>query len=159
MTTNISSIFTRSLTFFKFLKFTNLTILFAPNPSPLISEVIERLLNSHYFLRLDFSKKALSLIFECTAQKMTFSIKNFFSKCDQIRRKLRIWSHSLKKSIMENFIFCTVVSSNKPLVTITFSKREILETYVSVWGIFKCKLCFSGKELRTTLHWEMFWTA
>ena len=37
-----------------------------------------------------------------------FSIKNFFSKCDQIRRKLRIWSHILKKSLMENFIFCTV---------------------------------------------------
>ena len=31
---------------------------------------------------------------------------NFFSKCDQIRRKLRIWSHLLKKSLMENFIFC-----------------------------------------------------
>ena len=29
------------------------------------------------------------------AQKM-FSIKDFFSKCDQIRRKLRIWSHILK---------------------------------------------------------------
>ena len=36
---------------------------------------------------------------------MQFSIKNFFSKCDQIRRKLRIWSHSLKKSLMQNFIF------------------------------------------------------
>ena len=23
----------------------------------------------------------------CTAQKMNFSIKNFFSKCDQIRKK------------------------------------------------------------------------
>ena len=43
-----------------------------------------------------------------TAQKMKFSIKDFFSKCDQIRRKLRIWSHLLKKSIMENFIFCAV---------------------------------------------------
>ena len=43
-----------------------------------------------------------------TAQKMKFSIKEFFSKCDQIRRKLRIWSHLLKKSLMENFIFCAV---------------------------------------------------
>ena len=41
-----------------------------------------------------------------TAQKMNSSIKGLFSKCDQIRRKLRIWSHSLKKSLMENFIFC-----------------------------------------------------
>ena len=43
-----------------------------------------------------------------TAQKMKISIKDFFSKCDQIRRKLRIWSHVLKKSLMENFIFCAV---------------------------------------------------
>ena len=40
-----------------------------------------------------------------TAQKMKFSIKNFFSKCDQIRRFLGIWSHLLKKSLMENLIF------------------------------------------------------
>ena len=39
-----------------------------------------------------------------TPQKMKFSIEDFFSKCDQIRRKLRIWSHLLKKSSMENFI-------------------------------------------------------
>ena len=43
-----------------------------------------------------------------TAQKMKFSIKDFFSKCDQIRMKLRIWSHLLKKSLMKNFIFCAV---------------------------------------------------
>ena len=45
---------------------------------------------------------------EITAQKMKFSIKDFFSKCDQIRRKLWICSHLLKKSLMENYIFCTV---------------------------------------------------
>ena len=40
---------------------------------------------------------------------MKFSIKDVFSKCDQIRRKLRIWLHLLKKSLMENFIFCAVL--------------------------------------------------
>ena len=39
---------------------------------------------------------------------MKFSIRDSFSKCDQIRRKLRIWSHLLKKSLMENFVFCAV---------------------------------------------------
>ena len=43
-----------------------------------------------------------------TTQKMKFSIKDFFSKCDQIRRKLQIWSHLLNKSLMENFNFCVV---------------------------------------------------
>ena len=42
----------------------------------------------------------------CT--KMKFSMKDFFSKCEQIRRKQRIWSYLLKKSFMENFIFCAV---------------------------------------------------
>ena len=43
------------------------------------------------------------------AQK--FFIKDFFGKCDQIPRKLRIWSHLLKKSLMESFIFfCSGIS-------------------------------------------------
>ena len=50
---------------------------------------------------------AIKILF--TEQKMKFSIKDIFSKCDQIRRKLRIWSHLLKKSLMEIFIFCAVI--------------------------------------------------
>ena len=44
-----------------------------------------------------------------SAEKMKFSIKDFSSKCDQIRRTLEIWSHLLDKSLMENLIFCTVL--------------------------------------------------
>ena len=58
-----------------------------------------------------YCKIASLFLFFRTAEKMKFSIKDFFSKCDQIRRKLRIWSHLLKKSLMENFIIC-VVSTN-----------------------------------------------
>ena len=50
----------------------------------------------------------ISLAVRNTGQEMKFSIKDLFSKCDQIRRKLQIWSHLLKKSLMENFIFCAV---------------------------------------------------
>ena len=49
------------------------------------------------------SQKSMS-----TAQKNKFSIKDFFSKCDQICSFLRIWSHLLKKYLMENFNFCAV---------------------------------------------------
>ena len=41
-------------------------------------------------------------------KKWSFPLRISFSKCDQIRSNLRIWSHLLKKSIMENFIFCAV---------------------------------------------------
>ena len=43
-----------------------------------------------------------------TAQKMKFSIKVFLSKCDQIGSFLRIWSHLMKNSLVENVIFCAV---------------------------------------------------
>ena len=36
---------------------------------------------------------------------MKFSIKDFFSKYEQTRKKLRIWSHLLKKSLIENVFF------------------------------------------------------
>ena len=48
--------------------------------------------------------------------------KDFFSQCDQIRRKLRIWSHLLKKSLMENFIFYAVY--------IPAVKRVQIRTYI-----------------------------
>ena len=67
--------------------------------------------SSKFYLSIDSAKennehKSLSWRHAShTAQKMKFSIKDFFSKCDQIRSFLLIWSHLLKKSLMENFIF------------------------------------------------------
>ena len=40
---------------------------------------------------------------------MKFSIKDSLSKCDQIRSFLRIWSHLLTKSLMENVFLCSVL--------------------------------------------------
>ena len=50
----------------------------------------------YYFCRLIL--QTVNLSHGDTAQKMKFSIQDFFRKCDQIHRKLRIWSHLLKKS-------------------------------------------------------------
>ena len=59
-------------------------------------------------------KKAMN-----TAQKLKFSIKDFF-------RKLQIWSRLLKKSLMENFIFCAVkVSLMINFREIFFSKFDV----------------------------------
>ena len=38
-------------------------------------------------------------------------MKDFFSKYDQIQRKLQICSHLLQKSLMENFIFCAALTN------------------------------------------------
>ena len=53
--------------------------------------------NIKYFYKL-LTHAILKILPTYTAQKMKFSIKDFFSKYDQIR-KLRIWSHLLKKSL------------------------------------------------------------
>ena len=47
----------------------------------------------------DFHKK------RSTAQKIKFSIEDFFSKCEQNCRKLQISPDLLKNSLMENFFF------------------------------------------------------
>ena len=54
-----------------------------------------------------------------TVQKMKFSIKDFFIKCDQIRSFLRIWSHLLKTCFIENFTFCAVAYSEAYSVAYT----------------------------------------
>ena len=48
---------------------------------------------------------------------MKFSITDFFSKCDQIRSSIRIWSHLLKISITENFTFCEVNNMQEKCAT------------------------------------------
>ena len=70
---------------------------------------------------------------------MKFSIKDFFSKCDQIRRKPRIWSHLLKKSLMENFIFGVVL----PYWNLRFAVQgecKISNFYISKHNFFPLTL-------------------
>ena len=71
--------------------------------------------------------------FHCAKKK--FSIKDFSSKCDQIRSFLRIWSHLLKKSLIENFIFCAVFD--------IFRNLQISR----LTALIICKLESTGNEL------------
>ena len=81
------------------------------------------------------------------AQKMKFSIKDFFSKCDQTHSFLRIWSHLLKKSFMENIIFCAVLS-----VTL---KVVISANSGTFQNIIKCQFqCFYNFQVSST--WFIF---
>ena len=67
-------------------------------------EIYDRAFSEKYFYKNRLGAEGLN----STAQKMKFYIKDFFSKCDQIRSFLQIWSHLLKKSLIENFIFCAL---------------------------------------------------
>ena len=57
----------------------------------------------------------VQILYTHTSHEMKISIKDFFSKCDEIRSFLRICSHLLKKYLMGIFIFCAV--SLSPVVT------------------------------------------
>ena len=73
--------------------------------------------NFYWIIFIESLFHKIPLLAASTAQKMKISIKNFFSKCDQILGFPRIWSHLLKKLSMENFIFCAVFWRNHLLYT------------------------------------------
>ena len=62
---------------------------------------------------------------------MKFFLKDFFSKCDQIRSFLRIWSHLLEKSLMENFIFlCSESSSHVETNQLIWRAKCLADAYL-----------------------------
>ena len=79
-------------------------------------------------------------------RKMKFSIKDFFSKCDQIRSFLRIWSYLLKKFLMENFIFLCSASWKKIMLIMHRTWPRYKEKLV--WKDISYRIYISRKELR-----------
>ena len=114
-----------------------------------------------------------SLGFTVIGSSLGFSLIVFWWDTAQIRRKLRIWSHLLKKSIMENFPFCAVsVLSDKVFfkssVTDSSSKYAVRDSspepsvlffhhavfFVSCYDFLYqkqifCLTLYSQKEVRT----------
>ena len=79
---------------------------------------------------------------------MKFSIKDFFNKCDQIRRKLLIWPHLLKNSLMENFFFCAVTNFD-PWV---FIEEDQQKSFLFISYIFK-DIYVPVKLMQQTCSW------
>ena len=83
-----------------------------------------------------------------TAQKIKFSIKDFFSKCDQIRSFLWIWSHLLKSFLMENFLFCAV------FVTVD-ERADLIPNVISYIG--STTLCVRWLYPQVNLGYEKYY--
>ena len=85
---------------------------------------------------------------------MKFFIKDFFSKCDQIRSFLLIWSHLLKKSFMGNFFFFRnvfiLVSQLNGKVTESLPSEKVAWR-CSVKGVLGKLVKFTGKGLCRSL--------
>ena len=88
-------------------------------------------------------------------QKIKFSIKDFFSKCDQFQKKIRVWSHLLKKFLMENFIFCeaSILISvfNKQAV---WSYEKVINGFMSLFNFYADS--FQECKLQDILHITFF---
>ena len=74
-----------------------------------------------------------------TPQKMKFCIKDCFIKCYQICRKSRIRAHLLKKSLMENVIYCTVFPLRVAFQAVFY--------YFTTKDLYKKKLFKSWKKI------------
>ena len=92
------------------------------------------------------------LIVSLTAQKMKFSKEDFFSKCGQICRFLRVWSYLVKKSFMENFIFCAACNYKTTTTRWDFTTLEnyylldcrCLECQFPFTWWFNSRCCYSN---------------
>ena len=84
----------------------DLSTLYTVIPYKLFIRVLLKVINfvfkSKVRKHIGFSK---TYIYHCTKNEVFH--KDFFSKCDHLQFPA-IWSHLLKKSLMENFIFCAV---------------------------------------------------
>ena len=96
-------------------------------------------------IRKMIKKQEVKQITWCdTAQKIKFSFKDFFSKCNQIRRNLQIWSHLLKKSLKENIPFlCSMIADLNWLTVLV-----LLDCFTIV--VFNLKECSVSAKKRET---------
>ena len=105
-------------------------------------------------MRLTHTNKQLEG--DSTAQKMNFSIKDFCSKCDQIRRKLQIWSHLWKKSLIKNLTFlCSVCICRHLLKSMnprTFSLSVLISNTARMKKLFSYQETFNCKLETSTLY-------
>ena len=72
---------------------------------------------------------------------MKFSINDLFSEVDQMRSYPLIWSHLLKKSLTENFIFCKMLSFTKDFLQM-FEKDDFIFRDILSVELTNKKDCF-----------------
>ena len=96
------------------------------------------------------------------AQKIKFSIKEFFSKYDHIRSFLQIWSHLLKKSLMKNFTFCAALSSpalpNHPSIKKNFGNPAPhlnKPVHMKIFDVHNTTVCVCNFNVCNVALWQL----
>ena len=94
------------------------------------------------------------------AQKLKFSIKDFFSKCNQISRRLRIWSHLLKKPLINKFIFWAVLYDHLTLFSscVLYFYCNFLSSYQEMAAVlFNFQMWFSFRVPKPNNYFIFQW--
>ena len=90
--------------------------------------------------------------FISTAQKLTFSIKDFLSNCDQMSSFVRIFSHLMKKFLMENIIFVQC-SLRDPIHVQEYNRSKETRNMLRLFLKKSCIQKASGAE-KKQYHWK-----
>ena len=111
------------------------------------------------------------ILVHSTHKKMKSSIKNFFNKYDQIRRKLLIWSHLPTKYLMGNIFSAVLMCWVVPIIQIFHAFLWNFRNYsfeVGPAGIFllkvnrntraSCEICSSVVLVHQLLTLKIFCT-
>ena len=80
-------------------------------------------------------------------QKMKFSVKDFFGKCDQIRSFIRNWWHLLKKSLKESLCFLQCQRHSFKHLFCKFFKHS---RKICLRDFFQKKFCWPVTQVKRT---------
>ena len=86
-------------------------------------------------------------------------MKDFFSKYDQICKKLCIWSHLMKISLMENFIFCAKRLPSQVMIIriMEWSFHCSCRKYI-LFSVYLIDWFFSFTNIHTIFHKQRFFS-
>ena len=76
---------------------------------------------------------------------------DFFSKCDQICRKLRIRSHLLKKFLIENCILYSGIVGDLWTGMRSLIKKKLLDSIIGQAKCHELKFCYVQVELKNLI--------
>ena len=132
-----------------------------------IARIFLKIVNKEAILFLLFITKLFSssqyfiyLLAQISAQKMNFSVKSFFSKCEHVRIKLRTYSHLLNKSLTKNFTFCVVNIIGFTSQSCKFFFKPncqplVYFTSINTWHILLSNLLFRNQFLASSKGQEL----
>ena len=116
-----------------------------------------KLIQNHLNLVFNSNYECIIMNYFDTAQKMKFSIKDFFCKCDQIRSFLRIWS--------KRVTFCAVQFPTLIIyLVVRIIKRVKAESvsakcFVKKWCFLKIRIYRSSypeKSMMRVFSWRLW---